>query len=173
MSTTGDAIEALIETPDPKVDKRLNALVVFALLVMVLLLVIGSVTMVKQWTSSEDTEAIRNSSRVTSCRALFSSRFIGDAETELLIAQAHLDAARADLDVAETDLLEAAAFGREAELAPIAERFNQLQQRATEEGRNVIQRAAVVDSGRAEYNALVQLSLDDPVEFLVQCEREG
>lgn len=173
MSATGDAIDALIETPDPKVDRRLNLLVVFALLVMVTLLIIGSVTLVRQWRTSDDTEAIRDSSRVTSCRALFSSRFIGDAETQLVVAQAHLDAARADLDVAETDLLEAAAFQREEELVPIAERFNQLQARAVEEGRNVIQRAAVVDSGRAEYNALVQLSLDDPVEFLAQCEREG
>ena len=173
MSTTGDAIEALIETPDPKVDKRLNALVVLAFAVMIMLLIIGSVTMVKQWTSSEDTEAIRDSSRVTSCRALFSSRFIGDAETQLVVAQAHLDAARADLDVAETDLLEAAALGQEDALQPIAERFNALQERATAEGRNVIQRAAVVDSGREEYNALVQLSLDDPVEFLVECEQEG
>lgn len=167
--TPTEALESILEAPDPVVDRRINLLVVVSVLVMLFMVTVTTISLVRNWGVPDNTGAIERSADIQGCRSLLNSQTVGESDTALNVADKQLSRARAELDLVETDLLEAAAFGDQEALAGIAELFDQRQGDVVDaiERQEAAERAHL--DARREYNDLVRLSNDDPDEFLRVC----
>lgn len=180
-----DTLDAIVAAPDPVVDKRLNLLMVFTICSTALIVVIASVTLIRTWTTSNDTDAIERGNRVAACRALLNQRIIGVAQDNLDAANSERGVAAGDLDVADADLtqkqgelLAAAAVGDDSGFTRIAAEINELQIVVDEAqlhlldtGRQVEQAIDNLEARRTEYETIVEQSSEDPSAFLERCEQ--
>lgn len=175
----------LLDGPDATIDKRLNLLLGVVVAMTIAAIIITVIAVPRILSSASDTDAIERGDRIAGCRSLFNSKLVGDADTQLDLAlarleilQGHQNKAEDDVQDANTDLLQAAAFGDEAALVPIAAQFDYLQTRAEllqvavdRAAIDVLDRTDALEFGRSEYNALVELSNDDTDAFLAACTR--
>lgn len=151
-------VEAMLGTSPEGQDRRLNVLVVTALVTAIAVVIVVVAGVPKILSNASTTEALRRSAEIESCR----SRYFSDTQQEL----ADLQRDRAFLDVATS-----------AGLTAIASKDNPAFLRAVTDSTryrvDVLESADRVSAAAETYDRMVALSDVDPDEFLTFCRARG
>lgn len=153
-------MSALLPSSDSHSDKRLNALLIVAVLMSMFALVVALVAVPRILSTGDTAEALRASSDIAGCRASYRVQLVDDPSAVLQVASARLSQRT-------NEGLEAVARGDDELLLAIITTSPTLA-----ELRAAVEKAArVVEAGTARYSELIGLSNDDPARFVRDCHR--